>query len=69
LDDVRAVIIAARGVTLSNFISGLLTDAIVLHCDERYQPTPATVLPQKLFRISAWKMRRSVVSWWHATGA
>src|ERR1035437_2917176 len=40
LDDVRAVIIAARGVTISsNFLSGLLeTDAIVLHCDERYQP-------------------------------
>lgn len=40
LDDVRAVIIAARGVTLtSSFLSGLLeTDAIVLHCDERYQP-------------------------------
>ena len=39
LDDVRAVIIAARGVMLtSNFLSGLLeTDAIVLHCDERYQ--------------------------------
>ena len=40
LEDVRAVIIAARGVTLtSNFLSGLLeTDGIVLHCDERYQP-------------------------------
>jgi hypothetical protein len=35
LDDVRAVIIAARGVTISsNFLSGLpKTDAIVLHCD------------------------------------
>ncbi|HVM50259.1 MAG TPA: type II CRISPR-associated endonuclease Cas1 [Candidatus Acidoferrum sp.] len=40
LEDVRAVVIAARGVTLtSNFLSGLLeTDGIVLHCDERYQP-------------------------------
>ncbi|HEX4120142.1 MAG TPA: CRISPR-associated endonuclease Cas1 [Verrucomicrobiae bacterium] len=40
LDDIRAVIIAARGVTLtSNFLSGLMdTDGIVLHCDERYQP-------------------------------
>jgi CRISPR-associated protein Cas1 len=40
LDDIRAVIIAARGVTLtSSFLSGMLeTDAIVLHCDERYQP-------------------------------
>lgn len=40
LDDVRAVIIAARGVTLtSSFLSGVLaTDGIVLHCDEAYQP-------------------------------
>jgi CRISPR-associated protein Cas1 len=40
LDDIRAVIIAARGVTLtSSFLSGMLeTDAIVLHCDDRYQP-------------------------------
>ena len=40
LDDIRAVIIAARGVTISsNFLSGLLeTDAIALHGDERYQP-------------------------------
>ncbi len=40
LDDIRAVIIAARGVTLSSaFLSGLMeNDAIVLHCDEAYQP-------------------------------
>ena len=61
LDDVRAVIIAARGVTLtSNFISGLLeTDAIVLHCDERYQPTPATVLPKSFlgFRLGKCAVR------------
>ncbi|HOX60194.1 MAG TPA: type II CRISPR-associated endonuclease Cas1 [Verrucomicrobiota bacterium] len=40
LEDVRAVVIAARGVTLtSNFLSGLMdSDGIVLHCDERYQP-------------------------------
>ena len=39
LDDIRAVIIAARGVLLtSNFLSAMLEqDAIVLHCDERYQ--------------------------------
>lgn len=45
LDDIRAVIIAARGVTLtSSFLSGLMeTDAIVLHCDERYQPRGWTV--------------------------
>jgi CRISPR-associated protein Cas1 len=40
IEDIRAVVIAARGVTLtSNFLSGLLErDAIVLHCDESYQP-------------------------------
>jgi CRISPR-associated protein Cas1 len=43
-EDVRAVIIAARGVTLtSNFLSALLeNDAIILHCDERYQPCGVT---------------------------
>lgn len=40
LDDIRAVIIAARGVTVtSSFLSAVLEkDGIVLHCDERYQP-------------------------------
>jgi hypothetical protein len=40
LVSIRAVIIAARGVTRSsNFLSGRLeTDAIALHGDERYQP-------------------------------
>jgi hypothetical protein len=55
-----SVIIAARGVTLSNFLSGLLeTDAIVLHCDERYQPTPATVLPKSFlgFRLGKCAVR------------
>jgi len=44
LDDIRAVIIAARGVLLtSNFLSAMLEqDAIVLHCDERYQPCGIT---------------------------
>ena len=46
LDDIRAVIIAARGVTLpSNFLSARLeTDAIVLHGDERHQPCGWTVV-------------------------
>lgn len=44
LEDIRAVIIAARGVSLSSsFVSGLLeTDAVILHCDERYQPCGIT---------------------------
>jgi CRISPR-associated protein Cas1 len=44
LDDMRATIIAARGVTLtSSFLSGMLEkDAVVLHCDESYQPCGIT---------------------------
>lgn len=44
LEDIRAVIIAARGVCLSsNFLSGLLdVDAVILHCNERYQPCGIT---------------------------
>lgn len=42
--DIRAVIIAARGVTLtSHFLSAILEgDGIVLHCDEAYQPCGVT---------------------------
>ena len=54
LEDVRAVIIAARGVTLtSSFLSGIMgTDGIVLHCDERYQPCGWTA---PLARVVDWK--------------
>ncbi len=43
-EDVRAVIIAARGVTLtSNFVSAIMeTDGIILHCNESYQPCGVT---------------------------
>lgn len=39
-EDLRAVVIAARGVTLtSNFISSVLEeDGMILHCNDRYQP-------------------------------
>lgn len=42
--DVRAVIIAARGVCLSsNFVSAILeSDGIILHCDESYKPCGVT---------------------------
>ncbi len=45
IEDVRAVIIAARGVHMSsNFISGVLEQqAIILHCDSAYQPCGMTV--------------------------
>lgn len=55
-EDLRAVVIAARGVTLtSNFISSVLEeDGIILHCNDRYQPcgysAPLTrVVDQKAF--------------------
>lgn len=72
LDDVRAVIIAARGVTLtSSFLSGLLeTDAIVLHCDERYQPCGWTVplartVDLKTFQNQTAKPKRLNEKLWH----
>lgn len=44
LDDLRAVIIAARGVSMSsNFISSIVEqDGIILHCNESYQPCGIT---------------------------
>jgi len=72
LDDVRAVIIAARGVTLtSNFLSGLLeTDAIVLHCDERYQPCGwtaplARVVDLQAFQHQTTRPRKLNERLWH----
>lgn len=72
LDDVRAVIIAARGVTLtSSFLSGLLeTDAIVLHCDERYQPCGwtaplARVVDLQAFQHQTARPRRLNDKLWH----
>ena len=55
-EDLRAVIIAARGVTLtSNFVSAVLeTDGIILHCNESYQTCGVTaplerVIDQRAF--------------------
>lgn len=44
IEDIRAVIIAARGVTLtSNAIGALLeSEAIILHCNEKYEPCGVT---------------------------
>jgi CRISPR-associated protein Cas1 len=72
LDDIRAVIIAARGVTLtSSFLSGLMeTDGIVLHCDERYQPCGWTaplgrVVDLKAFQNQTAQPRRLNERLWH----
>ena len=68
----RAVIIAARGVTRSsNFLSGRLeTDAIALHCDERYQPCGwtaplARVVDLKMFQNQTAKPKRLNEKLWH----
>jgi CRISPR-associated protein Cas1 len=53
--DIRAVVIAARGVTLtSHFVSSILeTDGLVLHCNERYQPCGITVGLQRVVDLTA----------------
>lgn len=45
LDDLRAVVIAARGVTLSAAALSALLErgTVILHCDERYQPCGLTL--------------------------
>jgi CRISPR-associated protein Cas1 len=57
LEDIRAVIIAARGVSLSSsFISGLLEgDAVILHCDERYQPCGITAPLARIVDLRAFE--------------
>lgn len=53
--DIRAVVIAARGVTLtSHFVSSILeTDGLILHCNERYQPCGITVGLTRVVDLSA----------------
>lgn len=72
LDDLRAVIVAARGVTLtSNFLSGVLErDGIILHCDERYQPCGwtaplARVVDLRAFEAQTARLRRLNQRLWH----
>ncbi len=49
-DDIRAVVIAARGVTLtSNFVSAVLeTNGVILYCNELYRPCGVTVPLQRV---------------------
>lgn len=72
LEDLRAVVIAARGVTLtSNAISGILEhDGIILHCDERYQPAGVTApLPRvtdlRAFRNQLKQPKKLNETIWH----
>lgn len=45
MEDIRALVIAARGVTLtSNAMAGILEqDGMILHCDESYRPVGLTM--------------------------
>src|SRR5579885_43990 len=54
-EDIRAVIIAARGVNMSSsFVSAVLeSDAVILHCNESYQPCGITApLPRVIDRTA-----------------
>ncbi len=55
-EDMRAVIIAARGVTLTaGFISAVLeTDGIILHCNESYRPCGITAPLARIIDSSAY---------------
>lgn len=57
LDDMRATVIAARGVTLtSSFLSGMMEkDAVVLHCDDRYQPRGITAPLSRVVDLRAFQ--------------
>ena len=50
LSDVRAVVVASKGVYFSNTVVARLLDqdAIILHCNEKYQPVGCTM---PLFRV------------------
>jgi len=71
-EDIRAVIIAARGVNLtSSFITALLeTNAVILHCDENYQPCGITaplsrVIDRAAFLRQATRPKRLNENLWH----
>lgn len=71
-EDIRAVIIAARGVNLtSSFVSALLeSDAVILHCDENYQPRGITapltrVIDRTAFLRQATRPKRLNQNLWH----
>jgi CRISPR-associated protein Cas1 len=55
LEDLRAVVIAARGVLMSsNFISSIVEqDGIILHCNESYQPCGITAPLQRVIDAKA----------------
>ena len=71
-EDVRAIIIAARGVVMSsNFISAIVeNDGIILHCNENYQPCGVTaplarVVDEQAFFHQADRPKRLNARLWH----
>jgi CRISP-associated protein Cas1 len=72
LEDIRALVIAARGVTLSsNAISGILEqDGMILHCDETYSPVGLTmplprIIDTRAFMNQARQPKRVNDGLWH----
>ena len=61
IEDIRAVITAARGVTFTSAaLSGLLEqDAIILHCNDRYQPCGWTVPINRITDLRAFQTQIS----------
>ena len=57
IEDIRAVIIAARGVTLtSNAIGALLeAEVIILHCNEKYEPCGVTAPLPRIIDLRAFQ--------------
>lgn len=71
-EDIRAVIIAARGVNLSSsFVTALLdSNAVILHCDENFQPSGITapltrVIDRSAFLRQATRPKRLNENLWH----
>lgn len=61
LEDIRAVVIAARGVTLtSSAISGILGhDGMLLHCDDAYRPIGITTPMPRIIDARAYLTQAS----------
>lgn len=60
-EDLRAIIIAARGVNLSSsFVSAILeTNAVILHCNDAYQPVGITTALPRVVDTSAFLRQAS----------
>lgn len=71
-EDIRAVVIAARGVNLSSsFVAAILdSNAVILHCDESYRPCGITaplprIADRSAFLRQASRPKRLNENLWH----